>query len=232
MRLSAVTCESCGGSLQVGEGISTTTCPHCGSDMTLATTALTYPNPTPLRLGMKANIFGKQFELTGRIVFHERDDEDEYEWHEFALTAADGEVVYVEYDDGDWALLRPFTPTEPVDLRGGTLGLHQALMIDGTRAIINDRGQATVRHVEGELTWKAKVGDRAEYIDAKTPARSYSIEWTADEIEYFRGQPVSFKQVVKFFGLPEELATRQEGQKAAKKFARTAGQLAAVSAVF
>ena len=55
--------------------------------------ALSYSNPTPIRIGMTGNLSGKQYRVVGRVVLGEEEDGDTYYWNEFNLESDGGDVA-------------------------------------------------------------------------------------------------------------------------------------------
>jgi hypothetical protein len=73
-------------------------------------------------------------------------------------------------------------------------------------ARVRERGSAHIDYLEGELTWKARVGDTMQYIDAEGATQLFSIEWTPDEIEFWRGKRVQAREVATAFGISPSAA--------------------------
>ena len=194
------------------DGAENTTCESCGNVVALdhvigeeRKRSAQFRNVTPLRLGMKAKFGAVEYELIGRIVWSMMEEGEAYYWQEFQLIGNDGSNYYLELDEGKWKLSQKFVPLTPVDPKGDYHpGAH--LNLDGSTAIISDRAVGTIKHIEGELTYKAEVGDQMQYIDAKTLSTFYSVEWTDDSIEYYRGKLLSERDVLVAFDLKELLA--------------------------
>jgi hypothetical protein len=214
MRLRVVRCEKCGGQVQLRQGAASAECSRCGEAVTLVEAlrrereaARQYPNLTPLRLGMKAMLRGQEYELIGRLVLTTQEEGTTYQWEEFELISADGDVLFLEYDEGQWKLMEPFVPEKPIgpqEIAG--LGKGSSVSLDGVNAHITDMGRAEVRFVEGELTFAATVGDTRGYVDATAFNQLYVVEWNEEEIEFYRGQPLSERELFLSFGLREQLA--------------------------
>lgn len=214
MRLRVVKCEKCGGTVQLRQGVSSALCQQCGATVSLAEAlraeealARRFPNPTPLRLGMKARIKGTEYELTGRIVLGMVEEGVTYYWNEFELISADGDCLFLEYDEGRWKLMETFVPKNPLGpdeaarLRSGS-----RISLDDGVAIVTQISQSTVHFVQGELTYAATVGDRVRYLDAGYGNGFYTVEWSEDEIEFYRGRMLSDREVLIAFGLRKEIA--------------------------
>lgn len=230
MRLRALKCPKCGAPVQLRDGAESTVCEQCGSpvlrdvlDKEERKLARKYPNPTPLRLGMKGRFRGREYELIGRIVLGMREEGQEYRWDEFELLSEDGDVLWLEFDEGEWRLMEsfvPLTPIGPEQIAALTPGASVAL--DQTHVTVQEKNQSTIRFIEGELTFAARVGDRRNYMDASAFNRRYVVEWTEDEIEFYRGRPLSHRDVLVAFNLRDELRAlehREKGQRSKKLFA-------------
>src|SRR3712207_7789962 len=45
---------------------------------------------------------GREYEVTGRLVYSMEEEGVTYTWDEWQLVAADGDVLYLEHDEGKW----------------------------------------------------------------------------------------------------------------------------------
>jgi hypothetical protein len=242
MRLRSFACIRCGAAIAHRAGALSAHCQMCGRTLTQDEVreiedegARRYPNPTPLLLGMKARFKEREYELTGRIVFGMVEGGATYTWEEFELVAPDGDCLFLEYDMGQWRLTEPFVPKNPVGPDDAArLGYGARLDLDGSVARVTQLVHATVRFVEGELTYRAMVGDKVAYLDAAsyTKAKFYSVEWSEDEIEFYRGKSLSLRQVREAFGLSNTSATTNaddQRPETRKRFAMVCFVLAMVA---
>jgi hypothetical protein len=62
-------------------------------------------------------------------------------------------------------------------------------------------GEARIDYLEGELTWRAKVGDTVKYAEGEGGGQLHSIEWTSDEVEFYRGNKLDRATTEKAFGI-------------------------------
>lgn len=214
MRLRVVKCEKCGGTVPLRQGVSSVQCQQCGTTVSLAEAlraekalARRFPNPTPLRLGMKAHIRGTEYELTGRVVMGMMEEGVTYYWNEFELISADGDCLFLECDEGQWKLMETFVPTYPIGPdEAARLRPGARLVLNGGTVTVTEISRATVHFVQGELTYAATVGDQVTYLDAGYGNGFYTVEWSEEEIEFYRGRMLSDREVLTFFGLQKELA--------------------------
>lgn len=221
MRLRTIACPNCAAPTRLDAGESTATCPNCGNQVTLNDAlglerryAKRFPNPTPLRPGMKGQFQGKEYEITGRVVFSMVEEGETYFWNEFHLLAPDGDVRYLEYDEGHWKISEPFTPEKPFPpAAAAQIPVGTAISFDNRSATVTQRAQSTIRHVEGELTYRAMLGDQAMFLDAGTGLDVYSMEWTEDEVSYYHGKRLTERQVLTMFGLYAEIAALDAAER-------------------
>jgi hypothetical protein len=215
VRLRPVTCPKCGGPARFSEGETRTTCARCSTEIPLdaalqveARRAREYPNRTPIRVGMRGMLRGREYEVIGRLVFSMQEEGETYTWDEWQLLAPDGHVLYLEHDEGAWKLSEPFVPREPIGpATAGAVPIGATLQMDDRfSARVQQRATATLRHVEGELTYAAAVGGQHQYLDLQGVRYVYSVQWTADEIEFYRGEPLAYRQVLVMVNLRQELA--------------------------
>jgi hypothetical protein len=222
VRVRSLKCPNCGAPAKILRGQQEGSCPRCGNKVRLSQAVLQeqarakkFPSPTPLKLGMKAQLEGREYEVTGRQVLRVPDGEGGHsQWEEWLLIAGDGDLAYLEFDEGKWKISRPFVPQHPVgpdELH--RMGTGSRISLDGVKAQVTDSGQATVVHVEGEFPWLVQEGKQVRYCDMGLGSRFYCVEWTEDEIEYYRGRFVDERQVYSMFGLRNALAALERRGK-------------------
>ncbi len=180
-------------------------CQYCGSQVDLQTSEhkiLTQVNQKPsppksaLQLGSEGNINGIIYQVVGRIRY--RDTRSYSWWDEWLLLSENGQYLWLQEDDWDFTLMHKYTPSQPVD--PNTVGEY--LNIDGLRLEVEDNSEASIQFFEGELTWKAEVGETINYIDAwKGEDTLYSIEWTDREIMFFLGKDIYPQKIYEAFKL-------------------------------
>ncbi|MCS7001994.1 MAG: DUF4178 domain-containing protein [Dehalococcoidia bacterium] len=181
----------------------TIVCGTCGSqldltDPNLAILATLTPGAnaprTPIRPGMTGSFQNETWQVIGRIRY----EEEGAIWDEFLMMSEVGEFLWLTEGEAGFTLYDPIVPKEPVD----PTTVRDVLRIDGWIAPVRARGEGRVTFIEGEMTWRATVGDRVGYIDAQLGRVKYAIEWTPREIEYFRGEKITAADVRSAFGLP------------------------------
>lgn len=213
MRLRPVACAQCGAPARLTEGETKTACSRCQAEITLdsaraleARRARQYPNRTPIKIGMRGMVRGREYEVIGRMVFSMREEGDLYYWDEWQLLAPDGHVLYLEHDEGHWKLMEPFVPTDPIGpATASAIPIGAAVQLDQESARVLQRAESTLCHVEGELNYAATVGQRRHYLDLGGPRHAYAVEWDDEEIEFYRGERLPYRQVLVAFDLRDEL---------------------------
>jgi hypothetical protein len=204
-----VRCPQCLSYLSMGQATASKPCTSCGATvnkneaLSLVTTRHSrHSNLTPLRVGMQARFQERDYTLTGHLVLSMREEGEKYYWHEFVLVSADGDMVFLEYDEGKWKWTKPFIPRNPVGPQEALmLRKGSPLTLDEHSVLVTQKSTATVEIVEGQFSYPVKQGDSTEYMDAGSGRRLYSVEWTNNEIEFFRGETIAVRRVLALFGL-------------------------------
>jgi hypothetical protein len=193
LEIKELDCPNCGSSLSVKNArkAKLLVCHNCGSQIDLTSpehaiigkAILGHARPrSSTRLGQILAFDDVEWQVVGRVCY-----DDEGHWDEWLLMSEDGEYRWLVEDEGETTLYWPFVPTNPVD--PNKVGWY--LDLEGFKARVTERGHATIEYVEGELTWKARVGDGMYYLDAEYADGVYSIEWSEREIEFFKGRKLS-----------------------------------------
>jgi hypothetical protein len=84
--------------------------------------------------------------------------------------------------------------------------------------------------LNGELTWRARVGEQLRYIDAQRDGKQYSVEYSQDEIELLEGISLSAEQVWRAFGR-EDLVAKAQAAASARRYNRVLALIAAIFAI-
>jgi hypothetical protein len=210
-------CPKCGSPLDLKNSKSkSVVCPSCNSQIDLTNPEHQIigdvgrrpsPKMTPFTIGMRGTIEGEEQAVIGRVRYS--DDEDA--WDEWLLLTASGDYRWISEDEDEGMVLwHSFTPSQPVD--PNTIGGGATFDLGEGPARVRERGSATIDYLEGELTWKAHVGDTMQYIDAEGGGNLFSIEWTPDEIEFWRGKRLDAREVALAFGITAPVSTSSSGK--------------------
>ncbi len=212
LEVKQLNCPQCGASLAVhnAKKARVLVCHHCGSEIDLTSPEYAVvgqairgsaPPSSPIRLGQTPTFDGVKWMVVGRVRYR-----DEDYWDEWLLLSEEGKYQWLVESEGKFTLYQPFAPTSPVD----PARVRDTVNLEGIEAQVTERGRATIEYLEGELTWKARIGDKMNYLEAEHAGGIYSIEWTEQEIEFFRGQEISRAAVWQAFGF-EARPARQPG---------------------
>jgi hypothetical protein len=163
-------------------------------------------NPTPIRLGLKARLEGRDYTVAARVTKGVFEEGQHYYWDEFLLVDAQGDQAWLEHEDGAWKVMRPFMPRSPVSgPQASALPIGARLDLDGRVAFVTGKAEAIVFHIEGELPYRAAIKETSRGVDAALGTWQYSVEWKSDEIEFFRGRLLTQREVYEAFGLKAQL---------------------------
>lgn len=228
VRPQAITCASCGGSVELrdAQGTAMVVCQFCGSALDVSkpgSASLLYKSEQrklkgPLEIGAGGRLRGIEWTVIGRVRYQELDPSGQYLWDEFQLFNPQRGYAFLELENGHWMLSEPlrrrvlFQPTTSVP--------KQAFNVDGQKFTVFERSRAEITYVEGELSWVARLGDQLGYMDAIRPPQLASAEWTANEMEWSIGSYVPREEVARAFGLKEDQLPTPEGVAPAQPFER------------
>lgn len=162
-------------------------------------------NTTPIRIGMKAEHKGRTYEVVAHTVMGMEEDGETYFWDEFVCNDPGGNLLYVEYDEGEWKLMEPFDPGLSA-AQAAAAARKGRVRLDGADCRIDQVAKGTLHAVEGVLPYDDPVGHASDYFDAAGAARIFSVEWQGSEVEGTRGVRVAYTDVLAMFGLHEEIA--------------------------
>lgn len=207
LEVKQLNCPQCGSPLELKNLRSKSViCPSCNSQIDMTGEAgqvvgrvgsRPTPRMTQFRPGLQGTLNGEQYMVIGRVQY--RGDEGDV-WEEWLLLSAQGQYVWIsDSEEEGMALWFPFVPTQPID--PNTIREGHTLNLRGAPAQVRDRGEARITYLEGELTWKARVGDTMNYAEADSASERLSIEWTSDEVEFYYGQRLNRRAVEQAFGL-------------------------------
>jgi ribosomal protein S27E len=188
----AIVCASCGSTVAIG----------MGEPELLEKGGGRIPaSPVPIKLGDKAKIADTEFIVLGRVVYRGWDDEDSWMWNEWLLGGSDGRMVWMSLDETGFGLFQKMRFRSAFNAQTD----YQLDLGDGKQAGIHERYPAQIIGAEGELTWRAKRGDRLYMAEGAGGGKKYSIQQTPEELEVYEGKAIPEKTIAEAFGNQEWL---------------------------
>jgi hypothetical protein len=231
VRVRSITCPGCGGRTQLSPGEEVAACLHCGRNARLSDAlaaerkqARSFPPATPLQLGMKATYGGEEYEATGRQVMRQQEEGVTYTWEEWVLISPDGDLLYLEFDEGKWKIMRPFVPEQPLGPDELARLVPGAMIpVPGGSAMVQDTGFYRLVHAEGEFPYIVAPGRQLGFLDATRGGDVFAIEWTGESVEFYRGRYVDVRQVYVMFNLHALVEALDRGERLLKQRRRFGG---------
>ena len=197
VRVTAVTCQECGGSLelQAPDRTERVGCPYCGAMhdcqsgvLQLLQAANGRKVEPALPLGAQGHFEGETFTLIG-FLRRSTGSVGQYQWDEYLLYNPRLGFRWLVFSDAHWTYTRP-VPPGAVDALSPASTVHYA----GETAIYEDKryklfqnGEARVEYVAGELYWKVEAGESTMTADYVLPPEMLSGEASASEIHWSLG---------------------------------------------
>ncbi len=205
-----VDCRGCGAKIDIHAGLRTKTfvCEYCGSvcdnEKVVAVQDMQAKRKefkpwSHLRLGMKAQFLGREYQIIGRI----RAKEQTWWWDEWFMLSETGFPLWLQEGEGGFTIFRVFYPTYPIN--PWNVGSFVKLDNTGGNAQVRERGSGTIAFIEGELTWNALPGETFNYIECYRGPVRYSIEYSEKEIQYLRGETRDSQKIYDKFGIKEQV---------------------------
>src|SRR5690606_9335926 len=104
---------------------------------------------------------------------------------------------------------------------------------EGKTAFIHERYPAQILGAEGELTWRAKRGDRLFMAEGAGGGKRYSIQQTPEELEVYEGHLIGESAIAQAVGNQEWLKKieRAQASKNSLKYIAAACILFAIIAI-
>jgi ribosomal protein S27E len=197
-------CPNCGKPInQYNATSQSLVCPACGSHIAigignpeLLSKGRRLPKPPrPVNLGATARIANKNYVVLGRVIYSGTSEGETFSWNEWMLGSEDGRILWLSFDENGFGLFQklrfryPFNPQNDSQLNLGD-----------KKIFIRERYPAQIVGSEGELTWRAKPGDRL-FVAEGTGSRGlrYSIQHTPQELEIYEGRAVTEKDLALSF---------------------------------
>jgi ribosomal protein S27E len=217
----AVVCPSCGSTVALGMG---------DPELLEKGGGRIPPSPFPIKLGDKAKIADTEFVVLGRVVYRGWDDEDSWQWHEWLLGGSDGRMVWLAFDETGFGLFQKMRFRSAFNAQTD----FQLDIGEGKNAFIHERYPAQIIGAEGELTWRAKRGDRLFMAEGNGGGKKYSVQQTPEELEVYEGKAIPEKTIAEAFGNQQWLTnmTKKANRKSTTRAVAIACLIFAVLSIF
>ena len=190
-----MSCPACGGPVELSNRfVKMVVCPYCGNTLAVQPDGLDPTGksakladyPTRFSIGATGALHGKPYRILGRVRFQD----DESYWDEWYLELHDGEIAWLEEEEGEYTLSRkqPLTTQVPSfeEARVGS-----SIYINGQPFFVTERCRARVAGAEGQLFYRVSPGQPVQFVDGNLGGKVAAIEYGNDEIEYTVGEPIS-----------------------------------------
>jgi transcription initiation factor TFIIIB Brf1 subunit/transcription initiation factor TFIIB len=166
-----------------------------------------------LQLGDKGKIDDHEVEILGYILYKGGTFSETWYWEEW-FAVSDDKYFWINFDPekNNYIIYRQIIPKKPIDPK--KIKLYQTVHISETEKFrVTEIDYGEVENAEGLIPWKIKIGEIVGYIDGKLNNLRYSIEWTEDEIEIYKGMTHTRRQVLKAFNQKEGLKKLKKEEK-------------------
>jgi hypothetical protein len=198
-----IRCASCGKPYE-GPRVKTTemvVCEACGAGLVLdeAETRVVGQNEGKqpkftFQAGAPITLEGIGYEVMGRLLYEEVDEEGVYKSAEYILYHPDAGYLWLSEEDGHFTISRPIhvsfaPPPIPIAKMKVKVGQEVFQFFEG--------GSTKLRWVDGALPWTAVVGEETRYKHVIKPPEYADQEITGAEVELFRGRYVSHEEMAK-----------------------------------
>jgi ribosomal protein S27AE len=195
----ALNCPACGAPVTLAHRfVKMVVCGHCGSTLAVQNDRLDPTGksaaladlPTRFRVGQEGAVRGRPFRVLGRVRF----TTDDGPWDEWYLAFADGEIAWLEEEEGGYTLARPQplrSPVPPFD----QVRVGNSFPVNDQSFFVTERCRAQVAGAEGQLFFRARPGQPVQFVDGNLGGRTAAIEYGEDAIEYTVGEPLRRDEV-------------------------------------
>jgi hypothetical protein len=196
----SLSCPNCGGPIEVESAFTTiVVCPYCGSSLHIHDTGVDITGktaklaqyPSRLSIGASGQVQGRPFRTLGRIRFQYEDGF----WDEWFLQFDDGQVGWVEEDEGEFTLTFKRKLTSPIppfeEVRVGSF-----IPLGQDRMFVSEKGQAKTIGAEGEVSMVAPPGRAIQYIDGNASNKAIRLVIDQSGITLHQGSPLEFRDLV------------------------------------
>ena len=225
-------CTSCGNALSVfNPRAKYISCQYCGSvldanseehQILMSVGAPTSHQPLSfIKVGMVATFSDKKYQVIARTRWHQDYYEywseegesgysrEQWVYDEWLMISEQRTYFYLVEDPSGYYISDEIVPTNP-SLPGDSN--RWSMMSNQREQIIKEYGAAGVVYFEGESNYQIKINDSIQFANYKHKNSIYTAEWRVDEatdqikeIEFFKENQISKREVMKAFEANEEL---------------------------
>lgn len=207
--LKRLECPNCGSPInQHMPNTQTLVCTSCGSHVAVGAGDAEILNeggrklplpPVPINVGDTFKLLGEEYFAMGRVIYRGwelGDTSDYWVWNEWLLGAKSGQMLWLSHDENGLALFRKIRFRSQFDAKTSrTLEIG-----DGKKAFINERYPAQIVGAEGELTWRATLGEQLWVAEGAGFGKKYSIQQTESELEVHEGKAIDETELAESMG--------------------------------
>jgi hypothetical protein len=167
---------------------------------------MSFANPTKIRIGMAATLFGRAYRVIGRSVLGVQEGGGTWYWNEFNLETSGGYYATLVFEEtgrgGKWRFFEMFDPKVPMTSREAEeKRVGDAVNLDGSTVLVTRVDRSRVYAVEGKVPEGVVVGQHAKYFNAGDDDKMIVVSWTGDEVEFYSGRTITGGAVASAFNL-------------------------------
>ncbi|MBI4346179.1 MAG: DUF4178 domain-containing protein [Elusimicrobia bacterium] len=192
-------CPSCGAKVPFRSSVSlTAVCPHCRTQVLreeldlkdLGKVADAHDDGSVVQLGARGSYKGTDFSVIGRLQLRFPDGW----WNEWHIALSDGRAGWLGEAAGTYAVS---FQVEAKDLPPfSKLKIGSSIALGGAAYEVSDLRHAAYLSAEGELPFRAPLGEEAPLADLRGPgARFATLDYSEDSPLAFIGEYVPFPQL-------------------------------------
>lgn len=150
------------------------------------------------KLGLKGTLHGKEYEIIGRIRYQEEEEYEKATWNEWIAVCSEGNYHYFSEEGGKIFIYTEYNP-ESIDLESN----KSNILFEGKKISKNESFVSRVVYVEGELPWKAEIGEASICYEFKKDGNYFSIEQSDNEVSVTKGERLLYGDLIEAFDISE-----------------------------
>ena len=188
-------CPSCGGKIQKNIiNSKSVICSYCGQSSHIQADSLEAAGNAHLLVdygsifhtNLRVQLGDQKFQILGRL----RIEYDDGFWDEWYIQFDDGREAWIQEDDGSFTLFLRQDQTALYDdlFELVEVGHFHDLSPDFNHVFITSKSRASIVGGDGELPFRIKPGDPADFVDGIYDGQTISLEVLPEETILFLGQ--------------------------------------------